>query len=159
MKMTMTKNKLAHKGFTGSFEVSLEDGCLIGRVLFIDDIITYEGETVAELTVNFEAAVDRYLAYCKKTGKPANKPYSGTFNVRVGPELHRAAAIAANDASINLNEFVAHAIKTAVKKEMASTVVHNHIITFKQESAPVPVWTGMATSQEMEKYSATTTHH
>ena len=78
--------------------------------------------------------------------------------MRVGSDLHRAAAIAANDASINLNEFVAQAIETAVKKETASTVVHNHIITFKQESASAPVWTGMATSQELEKYSATTTH-
>ncbi len=155
----MTVNKLAHAGFTGSFEVSLEDDCLIGRVLFIDDIITYEGETVAELTANFKAAVDRYLAHCKKTGKLANKPYSGTFNVRIGSELHRAAAIAANDATINLNEFVAQAIQSAVNQRTTSTVVHNHIITFQQESASAPVWTGMATSQELEKYSATTTHH
>jgi len=38
----MATNKLAHKGFTGSFEVSLEDG-LVGHVQFIDKIITYEG--------------------------------------------------------------------------------------------------------------------
>ncbi|MEI8326181.1 MAG: toxin-antitoxin system HicB family antitoxin, partial [Betaproteobacteria bacterium] len=87
----MAIHKLTHKGFTGSCEVSLEDGCLVGRVLFIDDIVTYEGETVPDLKANFEAAVDRYLAYCKRTGKAANKPYSGTFNVRVGADLHRKA--------------------------------------------------------------------
>lgn len=155
----MATNKLAHKGFTGSFEVSLEDGCLMGRVLFIDDIITYEGETVPELTANFEAAVDRYLAHCTRTGKAANKPYSGTFNVRVGPELHREAAIAANDASINLNEFVAGAIKAAVNKQAAPAVVHNHnhVITINNESVSQPIWSGMATSsQDPEKYIATT---
>lgn len=154
----MATNKLTHKGFNGSFEVSLEDGCLIGRVLFIDDIITYEGETVPELTANFEAAVDRYLAHCKQTGKAANKPYSGTFNVRVGPELHREAAIAANDASINLNEFVAGAIKAAVNKVSEPAVVHNHnqFITIRQEDMHQPWRSAMATSKELETFSANT---
>lgn len=149
----MATSKLSHKGFTGSFEVSLEDGCLIGRVLFIDDIITYEGETVPELTSNFEAAVDRYLAHCRQTGKAANKPYSGSFNVRVGSELHREAAIAAREESVNLNEFVASAIKTAVIKKSAQQVVHshNHVGTIQQ-----PTWSAMATSNDLERFSATT---
>ncbi len=41
------------------------------------------------LKANFQAAVDRYLAFCEKTGKAANKPYIGTFNVRVGSDLRR----------------------------------------------------------------------
>jgi len=112
----MTAHKLIYKGFTGSFDASLEDECLVGKVLFIDDIVTYEGETVPELKANFQAAVDRYLTYCEKTGKAANKPYSGTFNVRVGSDLHRQAAIAAQDASINLNEYVARAMQAAVEQ-------------------------------------------
>lgn len=117
----MKTTKLTHKGFTGSGEMSLEDDCLIGRVLFIDDIITYEGATVGELMENFRAAVDHYLDYCKRTGKPANKPYSGTFNVRIGPQLHREAVIAANAASVNLNDFVTTAIKVTLKMASASS--------------------------------------
>ena len=113
--------KLTHKGFKGSGELSLEDDCLIGSVLFIDDIITYEGATVAELVANFQSAVDDYLDYCKRTGKPANKPYSGTFNVRIGPQLHREAVMAANAAGINLNEFVMTAIEVTLKTASAST--------------------------------------
>lgn len=112
----MSANKLIYKGFTGSFDASLEDECLVGKVLFIDDIVTYEGDMVPELKANFQAAVDRYLAYCEKTGKAANKPYSGTFNVRVGSDLHRQAAIAAQDASINLNEYMARATQAAVEQ-------------------------------------------
>ena len=152
----MATNKLVHNGFTGSFEVSLEDGCLIGRVLFIDDLITYEGETVPELTANFEAAVDRYLAHCQRTGKVANKPYSGSFNVRVGPELHREAAIAASDAAVNLNEFVASAIKTAVTKGPVQSVVHNHVITIRHDAVQQPTWSGITTSNDLEHFSATT---
>jgi len=100
--------------------MSLEDDCLIGRVLFIDDIITYEGATVAELVANFQSAVDDYLDYCKRTGKPANKPYSGTFNVRIGPQLHREAVKAASASGINLNEFVTTAIEATLKTVSAS---------------------------------------
>lgn len=117
----MKTTKLTHKGFTGSGELSLEDDCLIGSVLFIDDIITYEGATVAELVANFQSAVDDYLDYCKRTGKPANKPYSGTFNVRIGPQLHREAVIAANAAGINLNEFVMTAIERTLKTASVSS--------------------------------------
>lgn len=116
----MKTTKLTHKGFTGSGEMSLEDDCLVGRVLFIDDIITYEGATVAELVANFQSAVDDYLDYCKRTGKPANKPYSGTFNVRIGPQLHREAVMAASATGINLNEFVTTAIEAKLKTVSAS---------------------------------------
>lgn len=53
----MSKDLMMHKGFTGSMEASIEDECLHGRILFIDDIVTYEGETVAELKDSFVAAV------------------------------------------------------------------------------------------------------
>ena len=69
-------NKLSHKGYTGSIEVSFEDNCLHGRVLFIEDIVTYEGESVEELATSFKDAVDRYLAYCKtrKADRPVGNP-------------------------------------------------------------------------------------
>lgn len=70
----MSANKLIYKGFTGSLDASLEDECLVGKVLFIDDIVTYEGDTVPALKANFQAAVDRYLAYCEKTAKRPTSP-------------------------------------------------------------------------------------
>lgn len=122
----MGKLNLAHKGFTGSYEISFEDDCLHGKVLFIEDLITYEGNTAGELREAFIAAVDRYLEYCKKTGKPANKPYSGTFNVRVGAELHRKAAVCAQRRGVNLNEVVAQALQVAVDHDGLAKVEHSH---------------------------------
>ncbi|MEI6263181.1 MAG: type II toxin-antitoxin system HicB family antitoxin [Deltaproteobacteria bacterium] len=110
---TTDSNKLSHNGYTGSVEVSFEDNCLHGKLLFIGDLITYEGATVEDLQASFKNAVDHYISYCRETGKPANKPYSGTFNVRIGTELHRKAAQEANERHISLNDYVAQAIKTA----------------------------------------------
>jgi len=65
---TTDNNKLSHNGYTGSVEVSFEDNCLHGRVLFIDDLITYEGATAEELLVSFNAAVDHYITTARKPG-------------------------------------------------------------------------------------------
>jgi len=106
----MAAPELTYKGYTGSIEVSIEDECLHGRVLFIDDLITYEGNTIKEITAAFENATDGYIAYCTKTGKPANKPYSGTFNVRIGPLRHRVLAELAHRQEMSINEVLCSAI-------------------------------------------------
>lgn len=113
----MSKTEMKHRGFTGSHDVSFDDDCLHGRVLFIDDLISYEGATPSELKQAFIAAVDRYIAHCETTGKAPDKPYSGTFNVRVGPELHRAAARVARQNHITLNELIVRALQAAVNQE------------------------------------------
>ena len=110
----MSKTEMKHRGFTGSHEISFDDDCLHGRVLFIDDLISYEGASPAALKQGFIDAVDRYIAHCEQTGKAPNKPYSGSFNVRVGPELHRSAARCALQRGITLNEMVVRAIQASV---------------------------------------------
>lgn len=76
----MADKPMSYKGYLGSIEASVEDACLHGKLLFIDDLITYEGDTVPALVDAFRAAVDDYLAYCEETGKQANKTFSGSFN-------------------------------------------------------------------------------
>lgn len=122
----MANSELKYKGYTGSIEVSMEDECLHGRLLFIDDIVTYEAETVSGLTTSFQAAVDRYVAFCERGGKKANKPYSGTFNVRIGAEMHRDAALRASSMGVKLNEFVTRAIASALAADNPLHIEHRH---------------------------------
>lgn len=134
-------NNLTYKGYTGTIEASIEDGCLHGQLLFITDIITYEGDTVDEIKASFEEAVGHYLTYCKETRKPANKPYSGTFNVRVGQELHRKAVEVAYHQGITLNDFVVQSIKSSIVQngiiKLEHTHHHNITITGNQTSTTV----------------------
>jgi predicted HicB family RNase H-like nuclease len=101
---TTDNNKLSHNGYPGSVEVILKTTVFMAESLFIDDLITYEGATAEELLVLFKAAVDHYITHCKETGKLANKPLSGTFNVRIGQELHRKAAHEAHAQNLSLND-------------------------------------------------------
>lgn len=58
----------------------------------------------------FKEAVDSYLNDCKIDGVTSIKPCKGSFNVRVGHDLHLAAAVASHRASVNLNEFMKQAL-------------------------------------------------
>lgn len=123
----MSETTKEYKGFVGSIEVSLEDNCLHGKILFINDLVTYEGETVAEINKEFMQAVDRYLDYCERTGKEASKPCSGSFNIRVGPELHRLAMISAKVNHKSLNDFVREAMQNAIQQANKKAVCHNRV--------------------------------
>lgn len=135
----MANSELTHNGYTGSIEVSLDDGCLHGRILFIDDLVTYEGESIPAIRSAFQDAVDRYLAHCERLGKPASKPYSGTFNVRIGSALHSKAAKLAHMKKINLNDFVKQAIQAAIDMDGVVTHHHRHDVNVKLHGADKPL--------------------
>ena len=116
---------MEYKGFIGSVEVSTEDNCLHGKIIHSVDLITYEASTVGDLKKEFEAAVDDYIDTCDELEIEPFKSFSGTLNVRIGPNLHEKIALSAlkNGTSIN-NE-----IKIAVEKHLRKNKrleVHNH---------------------------------
>lgn len=102
---------LTYRGYTGTVEFSEEDNILYGKVQGIRTLISYEGETIKEIVEDFHGAVDDYLALCNENMKTPEIPYKGTFNVRVKPELHRAAAIYAYAHDYSLNKFVEESIE------------------------------------------------
>lgn len=103
------------KGYHGSIEFSIEDDCLHGRLLGIDDIITYEGNSVKEIKVAFKEAVDDYLVFCKELGKSPDKPYSGKVMFRIDPKVHAKAALAAQMKGVSLNQWAEEILEKAVK--------------------------------------------
>ena len=107
---------IEYKGYTGSIEYSPEDSFLFGKVLGIRGLISYEGETGKALEDDFKEAIDTYLSDCLESGIEPEKPFKGSFNVRIPPKLHQKAALLAKEAKISLNNFVAEAIRTRVQK-------------------------------------------
>ena len=105
--MKHMKNAMTYKGYVGTVEYSEEDACLFGRIAGIRDIISYEGESVAEIRKAFEDAVDDYLKHCAEIGKEPNKPYSGKFVLRIDPSLHARLAVKAQAQGMSLNQYAA----------------------------------------------------
>ncbi len=107
-------NTMTHKGYAARVEYSEEDGCFVGHIAGIRDVIGFHGESVAELRAAFEKAVDDYLETCKKLGQRPNHPYSGQFRLRLSPELHARAAMAAETKGKSLNAWVSEVIERGV---------------------------------------------
>ena len=103
-------NALKYKDYLGSVEYSSEDDCFFGKVIGINDLVTFEGTSTSELKQAFCEAVDDYLLICKRAGKSPEKSYKGSFNVRVRPEIHRQAALYASAHGKTLNSLVEEAI-------------------------------------------------
>lgn len=101
-----TKN---YRGFQAVIEY--EDDALYVRVLHIDDVLVAKCERVSEVEGALKDLVDAYIEDCAELGKQPSKPFSGTFNVRVGAELHRRAAMAAAEDGQTLNAWIAGSIQ------------------------------------------------
>jgi predicted HicB family RNase H-like nuclease len=113
----MNDNVLQRKGFKGSVEYSGDDNLLVGKILDIEALIMYSGESVADISAAFVDAVEDYLETCAREKIEPEKPYSGSFNVRVTGELHRSAVMVARKRGQSLNALVNRAIAAEVIRE------------------------------------------
>lgn len=104
------KTPLEYKGYLGSAEVNLTDNIVHGKLLFITDIVTYVADDIKNLKNAFEEAVDDYLQTCSEFGDEPNVPFKGTFNVRVGSDRHKKAALASNQQNTSLNDWICQSI-------------------------------------------------
>lgn len=108
-------NYFNYKGYSGSYRASLDDDCMQGHILYIEDLITYEATSYSLLESSFRKAVDDYLQHCEGIGKQAEKPYSGSINIQIDTHLHRSAAEYANIKNMSLNELVRSALEKEIK--------------------------------------------
>jgi predicted HicB family RNase H-like nuclease len=67
-------NSMIYKDYTASMVFDTEDKIIVGRVVDIDDIISFHGETIPEFESNFHAAIEDYLAATQVLGSSPEKP-------------------------------------------------------------------------------------
>ena len=109
-------NALEYKGYFGTVEYSSANNLLFGKVIGINSLISYEGDSLQSLQKDFTEAVDDYLSLCAETGIEPDKSYKGSFNVRVSPELHKSLAAFSAAHNQSLNTVVEDAIQKYVGK-------------------------------------------
>jgi len=93
---------------------SEDDAVFHGKVIGIKPLISFEGDSVSTLVEDFHSAVDEYLEFCEEKGVQPEKPFKGSFNVRIGADLHRKAALEAAMQGVSLNMLVERAISNVV---------------------------------------------
>lgn len=126
---------LKYKDYEGTAELDMSRKTCRGKILFIDDLVTYEADSPDALQEQFEAAVDDYLATSNQLGREPQRPFRGMFNVRVSPDLHRAAALRGVADAVSLNEVVVRALDCYL--HVRADVNHNVKVTVEMQTDAV----------------------
>ncbi len=111
------ENIIEHKGYFGTIEPSVEDGVLYGKIMGINDLVTYEADNIKDLEKEFRLSVEEYLDFCKELGKEPDKFYHGVFNVRTSSDKHMRLSLMAQKKNIKLNDLVNRAFDFLVNNE------------------------------------------
>lgn len=111
---------IEYKGYSGVFEFDPSIDAFHGRVVGLQDVVTFQGRSLDELRREMAESVEDYLELCADVGKDPERPYRGEFLVRTTPEVHRAVATEAEAAGMSLNAWVESAITTVVREHRMS---------------------------------------
>ena len=106
-------NKMKYKGYIARIEFDEEDRIFVGRLAGIDDIVSFHGSDVDELEAAFHESIEHYLEVCKRTARPAQKPYSGNLMLRINSDIHAAVATASQVQGKSINQWVSEVLKEA----------------------------------------------
>jgi predicted HicB family RNase H-like nuclease len=105
---------MEYRGYTASVMFDDEAEAFHGRVQHLRDVVTFESDSVDGLKREFRISVDDYLEFCQELGQEPERPYSGRFVLRLDPELHRDAVIAADRLGRSLNSWIATVLSQAL---------------------------------------------
>ncbi len=105
---------MEYKGFYAEPYYSQEDGCFVGRILGINDIVSFEGSDANEIEARFQEAVEHHIETCKQLGQKPQKSFSGKFNLRLSPDLHARLAATAQKKELSLNQYISEVLSREV---------------------------------------------
>ena len=105
---------LNYNGYIGYVEFDDENEIFSGEVINTKDVITFQSDTAHGLKQAFIESIDDYIEFCHERNEAPEKPFSGKFNLRLTPELHREAYVAAKHSGMSLNSWVCDVLRHAV---------------------------------------------
>jgi predicted HicB family RNase H-like nuclease len=105
---------LNYKGYLGEAFYDDEIGMFSGRVINAKAIGTFYGKTVEEVESEFRKTIDYYLDLCRRKDVEPEKPFSGKFNLRLTPELHRKIYLASSEEGKSINTWIQEKLETLV---------------------------------------------
>ncbi|MCY3766746.1 MAG: type II toxin-antitoxin system HicB family antitoxin [Gemmatimonadetes bacterium] len=110
-------NTMTYRGYAARIDYSDEDGCFVGHIAGINDVVGFHGESVEELRNAFVESVDDYLETCEKLNRPPQKPYSGNLMLRIPPQVHAAIATAAEVSGKSINQWASDTLAGVLEKD------------------------------------------
>ncbi|EAZ90649.1 type II toxin-antitoxin system HicB family antitoxin [Crocosphaera chwakensis] len=109
------KNMMEYQGYFGSVNYDDQEQIFYGKVEYIRSLISYEGYDVKSLRTSFIEAVDDYLEICENKGIEPEQSFAGNLTIKPGSELHKRAAIVAQQRGIALDKLIQEALEQYLK--------------------------------------------
>src|ERR1700722_99227 len=102
---------MTYKGYEATVRFDDEARIFHGDVINTRDVITFQGSSVKDLEQAFYDSVEDYLEFCASRGESPEKPFSGTFLVRVTSDLHKTIVMEARRRGKSVNKYVASLLR------------------------------------------------
>jgi predicted HicB family RNase H-like nuclease len=104
-----------YRGFQAAVEY--DEGVLLVRLLHIADSVSTTCDAASDVIHAFRELVDDYIETCGEIGEEPNRPFKGSFNIRIEPTLHRDAAMCAAAQETTLNSWIGKAIREKLERD------------------------------------------
>ncbi|WP_075289918.1 type II toxin-antitoxin system HicB family antitoxin [Pararhizobium arenae] len=110
------KNTIEIDGHRAVVSLDPEIGLFRGEFLGLNGGADFYADSIDNLRKEGAISLKVFLDMCAEKNVPAFRNFSGRFNVRLSPQTHEAAAIAAKAADKSLNEWVSDVIEEAASR-------------------------------------------
>jgi predicted HicB family RNase H-like nuclease len=100
------RKMMTYKGYEAIVAFDEEAKILSGEVINTRDVITFQADSADEVEKAFHDSVDDYIEFCNSRGEDPEKPFSGTFTVRMTPQQHRQISSQARRRGMSINAYV-----------------------------------------------------
>lgn len=104
---------MRYKGYRAKVEYSAEDNCLVGHVVDIHDIISFEGQSIQEAEKDFHNAIDQYVEDCRESGKEPDKPNGGKVTLYLPTTAYQTVSREAETSGRSINDLIVAAVEKA----------------------------------------------
>lgn len=105
---------MAYQGYTGKMAWDDDAHIFHGDVLYLRDVITFQGDNEVEAHQAFRDSVDDYLEWCAERGDAPETPTQSEITVQVPLDLHRKLLDAAKS-GVSWQEWVLQTLAQRAK--------------------------------------------
>jgi predicted RNase H-like HicB family nuclease len=121
-------NTMTYKGYVAEIEYDAKDHVFVGHLIDIDEIVTFHGESVAELESELQTAVDQYLSIQPNQDNPPQKPRQPHKPSKPPVDLVALARAQGRHLADVLTDAIRESEKTRTKEESFDILVASGIL-------------------------------
>ena len=108
-------NRMTVNGYVAVIAYDSDIELFRGEFVGLNGGADFYAADVKSLHSEAKLSLQTFLDACQEEGVEPKKPFSGKLNLRIDPDLHESATIAAAASNRSLNQFIGDAVRQLLK--------------------------------------------